>query len=89
MVNDASLRTAFYGNISLNQTIGAADKNTIAEAISRKAIGRNIATQADDSTVTQEVTGLVDEMLGFNRSTSDILKGACVLGVGSMNNLVK
>ena len=89
MVNDASLRTAFYGNISLNQTIGAADKNTIAEAISRKAIGRNIASQADDSTVTQEVTGLVDEMLGFNRSTSDILKGACVLGVGSMNNLVK
>lgn len=89
MIADAALRNAFFGNINVSQSINAASKAQIAQAVLNKAIGRSIATQASNAEVTTQVTSLVDEMAGFNKNTSDILKGACVLSIGSMNNLVK
>jgi hypothetical protein len=87
MVNDATLRTQFYGSVDMNATSNDASLRTaLITAVQTKIIG-STTTQPDSTFVSNSLTTMFNGLNGASAATA--MKAACAAALGSAATTVQ
>lgn len=92
MVDDATLRAAFFPGVNVGAPLDAAAKDVVATQLIAKALNSGtttLASQPDPAAVRTELNALMDRLAQRGASTSTILKAACAAVTGSAGMLVQ
>jgi len=105
MVNDTSLRTAFFGNVlnpaaTASSTFGSAgspntvNRDIVIGALLTKGINTGLEWNPDDSVITAEVDALINKLVAgptgsASGGTGTVMKAACGAVLGSGTTLIQ
>jgi mono/diheme cytochrome c family protein len=92
MVDDATLRGAFFPGVNVAAPLDAAAKTVVVNQLVAKALNSGttvLGTQPNPAAVQTELNALMDKLAQRGASTPTILKAACAAVTGSAGMLVQ